>query len=216
MLLFGGLTESGATTGGMAYNPATQAWTSLPTVGAIPAARSSHAAAWIAQTREMMIWGGTGASGFYLNSGARVVPAPFTCGSGACAQPSTYTCTAGTPGYGCGSASPTANVASTGSSTQISWSVIFGVTSYDVVKGNIASLRSSGGDFTASTTACLGSDVTATSVADVEASPPSRTADWYLVREVTTCAGAGSYDEGVTSQQGSRDAEIAAASAACP
>jgi hypothetical protein len=107
-------------------------------------------------------------------------------------------------------------VASTGSSTQVSWAILPGATGYDVVKGNVASLRSSGGDFTASTTTCLGNDVTATSVADGEAPPPSRAVAWYLVREVTACAGAGSYDEGAPSQVGSRDAEIAASGAACP
>jgi hypothetical protein len=215
MLLFGGFTDFGAITGGVGYNPVTHAWTSLTTVGALPAARYSHLAAWIDPSREMMIWGGT-ASGSYLSSGGRVVPAPFTCGSGPCAQPSRFTCTAGTIGYGCAAAIPTANVVSTGSSTQVSWAIISGATGYDVVKGNVASLRSSGGDFTASTTACLGNDVTATSVPDGEAPPPSRAAAWYLVRKVTACAGNGSYDEGAASQLGSRDAEIAASGGACP
>jgi N-acetylneuraminic acid mutarotase len=98
-----------------------------------------------------------------------------------------------------------------GSTQELPFNAIPGLT-FDVVTGSLPDLRASGGDFSTSTTACLANDLDGTSV-DITA-----TADgsWYLVRAVSSCGGAGSYDEGVGSQQGSRDTEIAASGRACP
>lgn len=56
-------------TGGR-YNPATDTWVALPTLGA-PSPRMSHSAVWTG--REMIVWGGAGPSG-PLGSGAKYDP----------------------------------------------------------------------------------------------------------------------------------------------
>jgi hypothetical protein len=96
--------------------------------------------------------------------------------------------------------------------TRLSWGAIPVATRYDVVQGSLSILRSTGGDFSVATTACLGDDVTSTTI-DVT-NTPDGTAYWYLVR-AESCGGNGSYDEG-GSQTGSRDAEIATSGVACP
>jgi hypothetical protein len=103
----------------------------------------------------------------------------------------------------------------TGNVTDLAWSAVSGVTGYDVVKGSLSVLRGSAGDFTASTTACLANDSAATVASDPDL-PDIDDGSFYLVRPVNACGGPGSYDEGSPSQIGSRDAEIAAAAAACP
>jgi hypothetical protein len=107
-----------------------------------------------------------------------------------------------------------ASLAKSGPSTAISWAAVPGATAYDVVEGDLAILASSGGDFTASVTGCLANDVVATS-ADAGAAPAPGSGTWLLVR-ATNCGGVGTFDEGSASQQGSRDAEIAASGSACP
>jgi len=82
------------------------------------------------------------------------------------------------------------------------------------VQGGLLSLRSGGGDFTASVLACLANDDPATSVI-ASGTPAGGDGFWILVRG-EGCGGVGTYDEGSPSQQGSRDAEIAASGAACP
>jgi hypothetical protein len=87
-------------------------------------------------------------------------------------------------------------------------------TGYDVVKGGLASLHWSYGDFSVATTDCLANDVTATSVQDADL-PAAGEGLWYLVRP-PYCGGAGSYDSGSPRQSGSRDAEIRDSGHACP
>jgi hypothetical protein len=75
-------------------------------------------------------------------------------------------------------------------------------------------LHASGGDFTASLLECLeglSTDTSSTSGGP----PPAGDGFYYLVRTVG-CGQSGTYDSGSASQQGSRDAEIAASPAACP
>lgn len=88
----------------------------------------------------------------------------------------------------------------------------------DLVRGDLNTLRSTGGDFTAALDAiipsdnvCMADNVAAASVADTMADPPAGAAWFYLAR----CLAA-TYDSGSTHQQGQRDAEIAAAAGACP
>ena len=85
---------------------------------------------------------------------------------------------------------------------------------YDVVTGDLASLRASGGDFAQSTDACLASGFAGTSL-PYEGNPAAGEGTWFLVRGVN-CAGNGTYDSGAPSQTGARDAEIAASGNACP
>jgi len=80
---------------------------------------------------------------------------------------------------------------------------IEGAPAYDVVRGDLAILHASRGDFTAATQACLGNDLTGTSL-DVADGPLVGSAIWYLVRPVN-CGGHGTYDSGDPGQVGSRD-----------
>jgi hypothetical protein len=96
----------------------------------------------------------------------------------------------------------------------ISWSPITGANGYDVVRGSLGILASSHGNFALATAACLGNDLTSTSVSD-PAVPATGQGTWYLVRG-ENCAGPGTFDSGAASQVGSRDAEILASGHACP
>lgn len=97
--------------------------------------------------------------------------------------------------------------------TELSWTVPPNATSYDVVRGDVASLIASGGNFTVATTECLANNSTNTSMI-YQGVPDAGEAFWFLVR-AAQCGGLGSYDSGFLSQVGSRDAEIDASSGAC-
>ena len=110
---------------------------------------------------------------------------------------------------------PTVLAGKAGSATVLSWAAAPDATGYDAVKGNLGPLRNSHGNFTTTTKACIADDLAATSLDDAEV-PPAGGGLWLLVRPVNACGGAGTYDAEGTSQQGSRDAEIAASANACP
>ncbi len=87
--------------------------------------------------------------------------------------------------------------------------------SYDVVRGDLTTLRVPAGDFKLATLECL-------TPADLETNSmtfgPDPSADdgfWFLVR-ANTVAGSGSYDAHADSQVGLRDAEINSSVNACP
>jgi hypothetical protein len=82
---------------------------------------------------------------------------------------------------------------------------------YDMVRGDLAALRSSGGNF--NTAECFVNDYGATSV-DVSGTPPAG-GWWFLVRPTDVCGG-GTYNTTSPRQVQSRDAEIAASPNACP
>ncbi len=94
----------------------------------------------------------------------------------------------------------------------IAWDPLSGAQDYDLQRGNLALLRSSSGDFTASILDCAENDST-DSKSYVPEAPVSGL--YYVVRGVTFACGTGTYDEGSAGQVGVRDAEIAAG-AACP
>ncbi len=106
------------------------------------------------------------------------------------------------------------NADASGSDTLLAWSAVAGATGYDVVRGSLATLRAGGGNFTTAVGACLANDQGATTLSDTD-TPATGDAFFYLVRGVN-CGGGGSYDSGGAGQAGSRDAEIAASSQACP
>ena len=84
---------------------------------------------------------------------------------------------------------------------------------YDVVIGDLHTLRDSAGNFTAATQGCLTDDHTP-SFASFPSDPAPGQGSWILVREVVDSVH-GTYDETSGSQVGSRDAEIDAAIGAC-
>jgi hypothetical protein len=111
---------------------------------------------------------------------------------------------------------PMLEVGRTGPATaQLTWSYGTGdQTFYDVVRGDLLVLASSGGSFAAATTDCLGSHLISLLASD-SAVPASGSGSWYLVRAVN-CGGRGTYDSGAPSQVGSRDPGIAASGHDCP
>jgi hypothetical protein len=98
--------------------------------------------------------------------------------------------------------------------TSLVWSPALGSMGYDVVRGSVGALQSSGGDFTVATGACLANDFSPTSLDDWD-DPTVGQAFWYLVRAMN-CGGAGTWNSGGPAQVGDRDPEIVAATAACP
>jgi len=100
-----------------------------------------------------------------------------------------------------------------GNAARLTWTSVALATSYDIVRGSLQGLRSSGGNFTTATTNCLGNDLPATTVDDTAALPAGGA--WYVLR-AANCGGSASYNTSSTSQIGSRDAEIAASGVACP
>ena len=97
---------------------------------------------------------------------------------------------------------------------RIEWSLVPSASAYDVVRGSVTALRSTGGDFATSTSGCVGDDVPSNTLADSE-EPPSGDGSWLLVRAVN-CAGPGTYDGAGASQSGPRDEEIERSGLGCP
>ncbi|HEX6849787.1 MAG TPA: kelch repeat-containing protein [Candidatus Polarisedimenticolaceae bacterium] len=101
----------------------------------------------------------------------------------------------------------------TGAKDRLTWFVAPAAVGYDLVRGDLATLRSTGGDFVLATGTCLANDTTSTSFTDGNAPAPG--GFWYLVR-ASFGGSSGSYDSGAAKQVGSRDGEIAASGVACP
>lgn len=96
----------------------------------------------------------------------------------------------------------------------ISWDSVSTATHYDVVRGDVALLLNSAGDFAQSQVACVADNSPTTSITDLQ-SPATGAATYYLSR-AQNCGGAGSYDEPIGGQLGTRDSAIAASAGACP
>ncbi len=119
------------------------------------------------------------------------------------------TCSVSTP-----SGSTTLSMDKQPGGTAMSWTAVSGAFKHDVVRGDVATLLATAGDFTSATNVCMGDEIPGTSTLE-QATPAPGEAWWYLVRG-SNCAGNGTYDSGVPGQQGSRDSEIDAAGGACP
>ncbi|MGH9869656.1 MAG: hypothetical protein ACREAA_16010 [Candidatus Polarisedimenticolia bacterium] len=103
-----------------------------------------------------------------------------------------------------------------GGDVLLSWTAPAGAAWYEVVRGSLGLLQSSGGDFTAATQGCVASGLTGSSILFAEPSPPPPGAGhWFLVRGAN-CKGDGTWDSGSPWQLGLRDAEIAGSAGACP
>jgi hypothetical protein len=96
----------------------------------------------------------------------------------------------------------------------LSWTAVSAASGYDITRGSLVTLRSSGGNFTTATTNCLSNNLAATTINDLQ-SPTVGQGFWYVLR-AESCGGNASYDSGSPKQIGSRDAEIAASGFACP
>lgn len=111
---------------------------------------------------------------------------------------------------------PDAGASRTGSDVQLAWPALTTADWYEIARGSLSDLRTSGGDYATATDNCVTDNETGTTVV-VSGTPEPSSGDgyWYLVRGVN-CKGMGTYDSGSAGQVGSRDAEIAGSGADCP
>ena len=98
--------------------------------------------------------------------------------------------------------------------TGIEWPTLAVATRYDVVRGDVTTLRDSGGSFSAATEACLADELAGNHTED-PLDPAPESGFWYLIR-AANCTGVGSYDTSDATQAAPRDAGIAASGHACP
>ncbi|MBD3867991.1 MAG: metallophosphoesterase [Acidobacteria bacterium] len=97
----------------------------------------------------------------------------------------------------------------------LNWSAVPAAEQYDVVRGDLVTLRSTGGDFSAAVIGCVESGSLDTSSSDGTVPSPGN-GFFYLVRGISSCGEAGTYDETGNSQAGGRDGEIDGAANSCP
>ena len=95
--------------------------------------------------------------------------------------------------------------------THVTWSPVPGATGYDVVKGSLVNLRSSAGNFQASTNACVANDTPQTDVT-YPFGPAPGFGFYFLVRPLN-CGGNGTFNSG--DQTGLRDSEVIASGFGC-
>jgi hypothetical protein len=231
MAVWGGLANFADN--GARYSPDTNTWQPMSGVDA-PPLRYLHSAVWTGDS--IIYWGGDSDTAAAYRSGGRYFAAPAVdddhdgvtiCG-GDCddTNPAVHpaaeeVCNSidddcdfvADDGIAVPNGIPALFETKSGSDAQITWSAVGGVTGYDVVAGSLGLLRGGAGDFTSSTATCLGHFPSPVPVDDASTPAPGD-ARWHLVRPVNSCAGPGTYDDG--SQAQGRDAEIAAAGAACP
>lgn len=96
----------------------------------------------------------------------------------------------------------------------MTWTAHADAERYDVVKGDLMNLRSTGGDFTSSLTGCLENDSMDTQSSD-PANPGMGEGSYYLVRAQADCRN-GTWNCGHQSQLGDRDSEIEESINKCP
>jgi len=109
---------------------------------------------------------------------------------------------------------PSAQMTLTLSRAELNWTPLAAAASYDVVNGNLAALRSSRGDFSLATDACVAQGVESTTVGFGDDPAPGEGV-WVLVRGVSS-AGAMTFESLDETQIGLRDDEIAASGVSCP
>lgn len=95
----------------------------------------------------------------------------------------------------------------------LSWCAVPTATTYDVVRGDLAQLKGSSGDFALATDACVANDTPTLSVAETFEPNPGSGA-WYAAR--ANGVASASYDSFLTYQEGERTSEITASPSACP
>ena len=116
--------------------------------------------------------------------------------------------------------------ASKSETNEVTWSwTAGGADWYDVVRGSLDMLRTTGGDFGASLDAmpggedvCLADDMSGLALVDPYGAPVLEDAcEFVVLRPVdVACPASGTYDEALAQQPASRDPSIAASSRACP
>lgn len=102
-----------------------------------------------------------------------------------------------------------------GDRTTLAWGALDGAATYDIVRGDLAILRASGGDFEAAVTLCL-ADGAPNPTASDPLSPPAGGGFFYVARGETDGGEAGTYDSSSAGQAASRDPGIEGSPASCP
>jgi hypothetical protein len=97
----------------------------------------------------------------------------------------------------------------------MNWDVEVNADYYDMVKGDLQTLISSGGNFTYSVTGCLENNDTDTLASDTDEPTLPGEGFYYLVRAQKQCR-YGTYNTGQPTQVGDRDSEIDSSSNKCP
>jgi hypothetical protein len=97
----------------------------------------------------------------------------------------------------------------------LAWGPPGGAVAYDIIRGDLAFLHGSGGDFTQSTDECL-EDNHPDATLTYPIAPDPQDGFWFLVRRVFTPVDHGTYDSCGPSQVEPRDDEIATSGGACP
>jgi hypothetical protein len=212
-------------TGGR-YDPRNDTWTPTSTIGA-PVGRYYHSAVWTGSM--MIVWGAAPGGGRYMLG--QSVDDDFD-GYSECAGDCNDMNPAIHPGAAevcdgldndCDAVAdnapvpggiPFLTVQPSGNDMLLSWSSLSQATGYDVVRGDLSILISSGGDFGSATQACLADDLGGTFLSVTDA-PATDGGFWYLVRPVN-CGGHGSYDSGGPAQVRPRDAGINSSASSCP
>ncbi len=99
-----------------------------------------------------------------------------------------------------------------GALARLAWPALAAAAAYDIVRGDLATLVATRGDFAAAVSGCLADDAPMLEATDGAAGPSG----FYVLRGVA-CARGGTYDElPGGGQAASRDTEIEAATARCP
>jgi hypothetical protein len=96
---------------------------------------------------------------------------------------------------------------------ELHWSPVVGADRYDVVRGDLLSLRGSSGDFTSSLSACI-DDAPGSTTSDA-ATPGIGGGLYYLVRAQAACKN-GSFSQWTGAEQPGRDIEISLSPLTCP
>ncbi len=152
-----------------------------------------------------------------------VVSASFTGGPNSGGRSANSTEVPATPP--CPVPAPSGPLGASRSGGSVTWSwAAGGAAAFDLVRGDLMTLRGSGGDFAAAIdvlppaeAACLANDTASLSVVDSTPDPPEGGGTFALVRAVASaCPAHGSYDDGSTSLIRSRDPGIAGSPRSCP
>jgi hypothetical protein len=98
---------------------------------------------------------------------------------------------------------------------EVTWNAVPGAVGYDVVRGDLAMLRNTGGDFTAATNSCMADDTGETTLGYTDTPASSREGHWIVIRSVAA-DGPHTYQTLAGIQVGLRDDEINAATGTCP
>jgi len=86
------------------------------------------------------------------------------------------------------------------------WDPLPFATAYDLIRGDLATLHTTGGDYGQATTNCLAESTTVSPVVDANV-PGSGQGFWYLMR-YETAGGRACYESNAVSQYGLRDADV--------